>query len=935
MLRDGKQIDPPDFYAHIISRANQSIYSIENEPIPEEINYSNTIIEKRGEMLETIELSSHRTDKQLEEVNKVRKWLYDLDSDQQLFNDIIFETNLPSNSNYSVVDRLISEEKKAKSNQKMSLKNRISIEKSIEKEKENLRKASYTKSMITFSKDLIILQKEIHEAMKPENILKNESITSIRFENMKQQLEKELEGRKETVKRLKKELKGATKLFNNNVEYHTKLEEELTKLENYLKIYQSKSSIEIIEKAKKHRFIESQWKQKRKELEAQIKEIEAEINKYKNIEQSNLEFTNLIYGNKLEIEKLKKNFDEKVELINQEMKISAFVQSNAIQILEKEMINSLNYHRGIESKNSQTAKKMATTSFSKIFMKFSKDKKNCLNKFERTLRRNNLTYEAAVDGLNTFGDENRKTLTDVMDQMMNDLKTVIENSIQIFIDKFQFNDKKMKLHWKNQTDILLGRKQRLSSQIMYRETDILINQSTYNIIEGVYLDVLQSFSIEESKRKSEKCQKIKDEIQSINNFIQKGSAMLGELSQKLQNSLKNKTKSIKKSSSMIVSLKSFQIKNQPKKEVQVKITNPVNDEFTVPVNDEFTVPVNDTNINQNENEKLKPAPPKKEEEQKHSPRFQHNLTSFSEQKKKKDGKKSEIESLLFSKSRKNDSKLSCSLPSVPPDLFLMKRKRGKQDSPRNIIKDNSPHFAERKPRVKRREKSRMEIEEARRASILSREPSKRTIQDIPKIPIIKNCDSSVINEIDATYSFTSDIIKKKNKETKIKLNKEIALANANQCNQRKNENDEFYCIRNNINVTKNNITDLPFSKRITQNRDEKSEDSSSESLKIPIKIEKEVNIKVSAKVFNFSEMTLNNYSFKPTINSDKKLSKKELLRKVEQIIDEDQFPSDRSNHFKISASTSSPIVPCSNKHQMKNNRSVYNRRHNFYYLYDT
>lgn len=925
MLRDGKQIDPPDFYAHIISRANQSIYSIENEPIPEEINYSNTIIEKRGEMLETIELSSHRTDKQLEEVNKVRKWLYDLDSDQQLFNDIIFGTNLPSNSNYSVVDRLISEERKAKTNQKISLKKRISIEKSIEKEKENLRKASYTKSMITFSKDLIILQKEIHEAMKPENVLKNESITSIRFENMKKQLEKELEGRKETVKRLKKELKGATKLFNNNVEYHAKLEEELTKLENYLKIYQSKSSIEIIEKAKKHKFIESQWKQKRKELETQIKEIEAEINKYKNIEQSNLELTNLIYGNKLEIEKLKENFDEKVELINQEMKISAFVQSNAIQILEKEMINSLNYHRGIESKNSQTAKKMATTGFSKLFMKFSKDKKNCLNKFERTLRRNNLTYEAAVDGLNTFRDENRKALTDAMDQMINDLKAVIENSIQIFIDKFQFNDKKMKLQWKNQTDVLLGRKQRLSSQIMYRETDILINQSTYNIIEGVYLDVLQSFSIEESKRKSEKCQKIKDEIKNINNFIQKGSAMLGELSQKMQNSLKNKTKSIKKSSSMIVSLKSFQVKKQPIKEVQDKITNPVNDEITISVN----------NTNINKNEKLKPAPPKKEEkeEQQHSPRFQHNLTSFSEQKKKKEV---EIESLPFSKSRKIDSKLSCSLPSVPPDLFLMKRKRGKQDSPRNIIKDNSPHFAERKPRVKRREKSRMEIEEARRASILSREPSKRTIQDIPKIPIIKNCDSSVINEIDATYSFTSDFTKKKkkNKEAKTKTSKEIVLANESQCNQRKNENDEFYCIRNNINVTKNNISDLPFSKRITQNKDEKSEDSSSESLKIPIKIEKEVNINVSAKVFNFSEMTLNNYSFKPTINSDKKLSKKELLRKVEQIIDEDQFPSDRSNHFNISASTSSPIIPCSNKHPMKNNRSVNNRRYNFHYLYD-
>ena len=50
---------------------------------------------------------------------------------------------------------------------------------------------------------------------------------------------------------------------------------------------------------------------------------------------------------------------------------------------------------------------MATTSFTRLFMKYSKEKQACFNKLDKTLRKSNVTLETSIESLNTFKDENK------------------------------------------------------------------------------------------------------------------------------------------------------------------------------------------------------------------------------------------------------------------------------------------------------------------------------------------------------------------------------------------------------------------------------------------------------------------------------------------------------------------------------------------------
>ena len=399
-MKECEKLSIPTNYVNIISTFGREIDLYDqNDDFFQSKDFEEKLI-KHNQNAKKIEsllnMSSLSNDHEEIDMADIKEWLNSLTNDQQMFQNMSDETSFSVNSPYALLRRLIQNERD-KRIQMNKLKKTTSeteltpFEEMFDKEKENLRVAQYTQTMFTFSKDLYSLQNDVHEKLKAETILQMEAKSTARLENQKKMLEIGLDNKKQTDIRITQQLNEATLLYNHHLKTQNELNTEFHKLENYLLMFQTKMSYDVIEKAKKCNFLENLWVNSKKELRNKIEEIEDQIRVFRNKCDSRNELINQSMKNEAEYRRSHNMYEEMISSLNQDFVSGQYLESNALQILEKDMINAQNIQKALQSKTTQIESKKASTMFSRLFSKYIKEKQSLKTNLEKVLKKSNIS----------------------------------------------------------------------------------------------------------------------------------------------------------------------------------------------------------------------------------------------------------------------------------------------------------------------------------------------------------------------------------------------------------------------------------------------------------------------------------------------------------------------------------------------------------------
>ena len=357
--------------------------------------------------------------------------------------------------------------------------------------------------------DLKTLQTDLTDFLRGL-IDKTETPLSTRLKKLYDYSSEELERRQEVQGKVNESIVEAERAYQNGVKENEALIQEMKNSNEKLDSFTDKESFLIVQKAKKARLIQDDWKEKKAQLQRDIQQTQDELDSFTNIEKGNTTLLKQIAKCDDELQRFQIQYQEQIRAINEEISITHNTHNSMMNQLQKELEKTRNTLVGKEKSMTNREMKNQKSSGERMINKFKKTLQSSAKNLEKTIKKlssskKSSTQEDLDHIIIAIEEEYKNTgvvVKEIMDQQLNELQEIQDRNINNHKSQFQQRLKKLSDTNQNRLTLLESRKQRLQQQLIDREIECTAVQQRLTLLESIIQDI--TIEVIKTQEKNEK-----------------------------------------------------------------------------------------------------------------------------------------------------------------------------------------------------------------------------------------------------------------------------------------------------------------------------------------------------------------------------------------------------------------------------------------------
>ena len=400
-----------------------------------------------------------------------------------------------------------------------------------------------------------------------------------------------------TLEQLNQQYEQACAKYDDVMKENKIAAEEFKKHDELLTNLSSSESYEVVQKAKRQKYVVEEWKKKKQSMLDEIDTLSHEYAAFKNEEKSVLhgDITKKAKAADDEFAKAEEKWKEEIRLVEEDKNVSTSNMMTMMKQLEKDLDAAQSSALSAERKKTISSTRTAKGSSDRTIAKFQNFRQKSKRSLEMSLRKKGMTIQKAIEVMANDHKEDLEVLNTTFKSILNEMREILTRkkdaeSLNTDLIIKRLNDK-----IENIRQTTLNAKTRITQKIADREIELQALQNHITTVQGVVSDIfLESSEAEKRQRTLEnelqqrvkknelECERLKKEIDKDSTFITAISKFMqkieefSDLQYKKENDrFPNFHKSLPRSNSQVFETMNFNdfLQNEKSKSINILCKN--------------------------------------------------------------------------------------------------------------------------------------------------------------------------------------------------------------------------------------------------------------------------------------------------------------------------------------------------------------------------
>ena len=349
--------------------------------------------------------------------------------------------------------------------------------------------------------ELKTLETEVQQLLR-NMIDTKETPLTIRLQKILSNAKDNLSTRQDMLKRIQKSIEKQDSIIQNSTDESANLNKEYDKYSNILSEYKSKDNYGTIQKAKKIKYMQNEWQEKKGKMMKQITEMKEEIEDYMTLESANQSLARQNMKNVDELAKLQNQYDEIIRNLDEESSVENSRNQQMLQQIQKELGSYRNTTLQREKKRTGADLSKQKSSFDRLMNKIKKQVGTMKKQAEKALKSSNKegpSIEQCSEVLETEHEKDMNYWGEMFHNQEQEFQGILDSHVSNLTEEKNRNVQRIVMDNENKMLILQSKRDRLNVFNNEREIEVSSINERVDALESLVNDFQEQYETREKE----------------------------------------------------------------------------------------------------------------------------------------------------------------------------------------------------------------------------------------------------------------------------------------------------------------------------------------------------------------------------------------------------------------------------------------------------
>ncbi|OHT15720.1 hypothetical protein TRFO_13886 [Tritrichomonas foetus] len=273
--------------------------------------------------------------------------------------------------------------------------------------------------MKNLGKEILPALSDFMDSYETRNVL---HLKEVLFSKRKQR-----NSRNEMLDKLSNYFSEADKKYNDVNNEYKNLDKEYQKLSSTLEELSSSESFEMIQQAKRQKYVTEEWETKKEKLVNEINSLTNTYNAFRNGHNSKSKGEIVKRANEIDEEytKAEAKWEEEIRIVNEDMRLSLSNIEAMKKQLEKDLVAAQFQTLATEKNKTLTIVRTTKGSSDRTTAKFTNTKNKSNRQLEMNLKKKGMNVQYAIEIMKQSHADDIELIKSIMENTVNDIKNIV------------------------------------------------------------------------------------------------------------------------------------------------------------------------------------------------------------------------------------------------------------------------------------------------------------------------------------------------------------------------------------------------------------------------------------------------------------------------------------------------------------------------------